>query len=269
MLKRSLAAGLLACAALTPMALAQGQSGSQTKQSGAQGSVQFLQTLEQRQFRGSDLMGQAVYNQQDENIGDIGDVLLDQGGQIRGVVIDVGGFLGIGANEVAVPFDALKFEPMQDQTASAGQGNDSASGRSAAESGSGAAGSGAADSNTQTGPAAQSAAQGQGGAASGETAGTASQAPLPNQTSGSRAGSDSAANTSASGSGENMSGSGSAGSQSSNQMAANENTATGDSTLQARIVLNVSRDQLENAPKFDDSAARGTQGQAGSGSGNK
>lgn len=44
-----------------------------------------------------------------ENVGNIDDVILSQDGQVRGVLIDVGGFLGIGARTVMVDIDDLYF----------------------------------------------------------------------------------------------------------------------------------------------------------------
>jgi len=43
------------------------------------------------------------------NVGKIGDVILTGDKKIDAVIIDVGGFLGIGAKEVAVGFEKLKF----------------------------------------------------------------------------------------------------------------------------------------------------------------
>ena len=51
-----------------------------------------------------------VYNDHDEKIGDIVDVLLNPQGQVEGVVIGVGGFLGIGQHDVAVPFSELQWQ---------------------------------------------------------------------------------------------------------------------------------------------------------------
>jgi hypothetical protein len=45
----------------------------------------------------------------DQNIGEINDVLFDSGGMVKGVVVGVGGFLGIGEKDVAVPFRALNI----------------------------------------------------------------------------------------------------------------------------------------------------------------
>jgi len=60
-------------------------------------------------WRASKLIGSAVYNQQNERIGDINELLLDNSGKVAQVVIGVGGFLGMGEHEVAVPFTALRM----------------------------------------------------------------------------------------------------------------------------------------------------------------
>jgi sporulation protein YlmC with PRC-barrel domain len=55
----------------------------------------------------SELIGATVYGQGDESIGEINDVVFNKDGQIDAVVLDVGGFLGIGEKPVAVGFDQL------------------------------------------------------------------------------------------------------------------------------------------------------------------
>jgi sporulation protein YlmC with PRC-barrel domain len=54
-------------------------------------------------------LGQAVQNTSGETVGDINDLAFDRKGQIRTVVIGVGGFLSMGEKSVGVPFDALTF----------------------------------------------------------------------------------------------------------------------------------------------------------------
>ena len=49
-----------------------------------------------------------VYNRAGEKLGDVNDLLLGSDGKLSTVVIGVGGFLGIGEKEVAVPFSALQ-----------------------------------------------------------------------------------------------------------------------------------------------------------------
>jgi sporulation protein YlmC with PRC-barrel domain len=60
-------------------------------------------------WRASKVVGLNVYNAQNENVGSINDLLMDKSGNIKAAVISVGGFLGMGARLVAVPFDKMKF----------------------------------------------------------------------------------------------------------------------------------------------------------------
>src|SRR3954467_5848736 len=72
-------------------------------------SGQFLTQEKPGQWRASKLKGLDVYNNSNEKIGDIREVLLDQSGKAEAVVIGVGGFLGIGERDVALPFSEIKF----------------------------------------------------------------------------------------------------------------------------------------------------------------
>jgi sporulation protein YlmC with PRC-barrel domain len=49
-----------------------------------------------------------VYDPSDNKIGEIADVLIDREGKITAFIIGVGGFLGIGEKDVAVPFNAVR-----------------------------------------------------------------------------------------------------------------------------------------------------------------
>jgi sporulation protein YlmC with PRC-barrel domain len=60
-------------------------------------------------WRASKVVGLSVYNDNNESIGSINDLLLDKSGNIKAAVIGVGGFLGMGSHLVAVPFDKIKF----------------------------------------------------------------------------------------------------------------------------------------------------------------
>ena len=55
----------------------------------------------------SDVEGATVYGREDETIGSISSLNVGTDGKITGAVIDVGGFLGIGAHSVLLPFDQL------------------------------------------------------------------------------------------------------------------------------------------------------------------
>src|SRR4051794_1912741 len=60
-------------------------------------------------WRSSKLVGVNVYNDSNESLGSINDLLTDKSGNIKAVVIGVGGFLGVGEHLVAVAFDKVKF----------------------------------------------------------------------------------------------------------------------------------------------------------------
>lgn len=57
----------------------------------------------------ADLRGIGVYGINDEQIGTIGDIVINPDGSFDAVIVDVGGFLGLGAKPVAVAFDNLSF----------------------------------------------------------------------------------------------------------------------------------------------------------------
>jgi hypothetical protein len=56
----------------------------------------------------SDYYNQSVYDDRDSKIGNVNDLLLDDSGKINTAIIGVGGFLGVGEKNVAVPFSSLK-----------------------------------------------------------------------------------------------------------------------------------------------------------------
>ena len=67
-------------------------------------------------WRGSKLIGAIVYGPDNASIGEISDVLIGNDGKIRAVVIGVGGFLGVGEKNVAMPFDALNITRKPDSS---------------------------------------------------------------------------------------------------------------------------------------------------------
>lgn len=58
-------------------------------------------------FRSSELVGSTVYDQAGERIGTVDDVIIDASGAVTSVIISVGGFLGLGEKNVAVPLKTL------------------------------------------------------------------------------------------------------------------------------------------------------------------
>jgi sporulation protein YlmC with PRC-barrel domain len=53
---------------------------------------------------------QSVYDPQQNKIGTVDDVLVDKSGKVTALIVGVGGFLGAGEKDVAVPFSAVKTE---------------------------------------------------------------------------------------------------------------------------------------------------------------
>ena len=104
--------GLLA-AMLTTTALAQSQAPA--TQPAAPATTAPAPMSQAGHWRSSKLIGVNVYNDQNEKLGDINEILLDQSGKVAGVVLGVGGFLGVGEHYVMVSFDKLKWvnEPVR------------------------------------------------------------------------------------------------------------------------------------------------------------
>src|SRR5215204_2528414 len=116
MLKTHIAACLLTTALITAPALAQTNPAPNTNQpagraQGTQGASQgqVLTQASPDRWRSSKLVGLVVYGPNNERIGEINEVLVDRNGQVSAVVIGVGGFLGIGEKDVALPFNQVKF----------------------------------------------------------------------------------------------------------------------------------------------------------------
>ncbi len=66
-------------------------------------------TFVAQEVSASDLIGTSVYGSDDADLGEVSDVVFDKSGNIDAVVVDVGGFLGIGEKPVALDFKKLNF----------------------------------------------------------------------------------------------------------------------------------------------------------------
>lgn len=58
---------------------------------------------------------QNVYDPSDNKIGAVDDVLIDKEGRVSAMIIGVGGFLGMGEKDVAIPFSALRASEKNDK----------------------------------------------------------------------------------------------------------------------------------------------------------
>jgi hypothetical protein len=123
MFAKHFAASLVATALLSTTALAQTPPATKDTAPAAQSSstpraetpARPEQTQSANEWRSSKVVGLYVYNDANERLGSINELLMDSSGKVAKAVIGVGGFLGIGESNIAVNFDQLKFvnEPMR------------------------------------------------------------------------------------------------------------------------------------------------------------
>jgi sporulation protein YlmC with PRC-barrel domain len=109
MLAKYITTGLAGSALIATVAFAQTPTATTDRASMAPAAASDSSTSLQGNWRASKVVGLNVYNDQNESLGSINDLLTDKSGNIKAVVIGVGGFLGVGEHLVAVPFDKIKF----------------------------------------------------------------------------------------------------------------------------------------------------------------
>jgi len=155
MFAKSVAAGLAGSALLVTVAFA--QNPTTTTESGKMAPAETSNTSFKGDWRTSKVVGLSVYNDENQSIGSINDLLTDKNGNIKAAVISVGGFLGVGAHLVAVPYDKMKFvnEPVPSGTASAGSSTGS-NGSSTTTTGAASGTTTSAPASTGTAPTAKS-----------------------------------------------------------------------------------------------------------------
>jgi len=80
-------------------------------------TASFAQTLSQAaapiaaagDWSVSKMSGVNVYNEANDKVGEIADVIINSQGRVKGAVVEVGGFLGMGTHYVLIAMDSLKF----------------------------------------------------------------------------------------------------------------------------------------------------------------
>ena len=166
MMKRRIAFTTVGCAMLAATAFAQtsapgstapGSSApaapSATAPSTATGAAATLATQNQAMqghWRASKLMGVDIYGPNNEKVGDVTEVLVDKSGKITAVTVGVGGFLGIGAKDVAVKFEEVTWsmQPMASTAAGTSATTNTAATGTAAPRATGTAATGTAATGT-------------------------------------------------------------------------------------------------------------------------
>jgi sporulation protein YlmC with PRC-barrel domain len=113
MICKYIATALLTTALMTGVASAQTATTNRADTANTSGTMH-----KEGEWRASKLVGVNVYNEANEKIGDINEVILDKSGKVENVILGVGGFLGMGEHYVAVAFDKLKWVNEPARTAS-------------------------------------------------------------------------------------------------------------------------------------------------------
>ena len=111
----------------------------------------FVKEQATNQWRASKLVGVSVMGPDQKKIGKIDDVLFDHDGNAQVIVVGVGGFLGLGAKEVGVPFKTMQWRTEGRTVATAGPPATSSAGSNS---------SAASSATVKTDPAATEASQG-------------------------------------------------------------------------------------------------------------
>jgi sporulation protein YlmC with PRC-barrel domain len=101
--KLALSASVLALAG----SLAVAQAETITKSPSGR-SVAVPSSLSTMHWLASDIYKADVYDNSEDKIGTVTDLIMDNTGTVTTAVVSVGGLLGVGAKDVAVPFNALK-----------------------------------------------------------------------------------------------------------------------------------------------------------------
>src|SRR3954468_3189733 len=109
MFAKHLTAGLVGTALLATAAFAQSPTATSDRANTAPAAASTSSASFQGDWRTSKVVGLSVYNDNNESLGSINDLLTDKSGNIKAVVIGVGGFLGVGEHLVAIPWDKIKF----------------------------------------------------------------------------------------------------------------------------------------------------------------
>jgi len=85
------------------------QMGQKMGRHTAQGETKIIGSLGPDHVFASDLEDMDIYSTAGEQIGEVSDVVLNRNGETVALVVGVGGFLGLGEKNVAIPFTAVEI----------------------------------------------------------------------------------------------------------------------------------------------------------------
>ncbi len=275
MLKMHLAAGLAAAALMTTAAVAQTSAPTVPA-----GQGQLMTQMPPDMMRGSQLTRLDVYGSDNQRIGGIDEVIVDRQGKIHAIVVGIGGFLGIGQKDVAIPFDQVQWmtnQEVQAQSNQGGGGAGGAGGMSGSTTGTvGGTSSMALGTGSGPGGSAGTAAGGVGGGPAGSTAGMAGGAGggtggTTGSTASTPAGAGGTGGTATSNTGGGAggpAGAGASGMTAGGTGAGPGGGASGrDANMPARAMVRMTKADLQNAPEFRYNANEGSQSGSGGATG--
>ena len=106
----SVGAGLLAATAMAQTASPPPPSSTPSSSTtAAPASPPPTNLAGQGKWRSSKLIGVDIYGPDDKKVGDVTELIVDKTGKVEMVTVGVGGFLGIGSKDVAVPFEQVTW----------------------------------------------------------------------------------------------------------------------------------------------------------------
>jgi sporulation protein YlmC with PRC-barrel domain len=100
----------LASTAIVLALLTTAASAQQQQRPATGPAAQTMSAIPQNAVTVTEWYKQSVYDPSDNKVGEIMDVLLDKEGKAAALIIGVGGFLGMGEKDVAVPFNAVQVQ---------------------------------------------------------------------------------------------------------------------------------------------------------------
>lgn len=89
--------------------------GKMNTQAGMNSQGTFVSKTPANSLRSDDLIGADLRTRgDDESIGPVTDLVIDENGKIAAVIVEVGGFLGLGEKEVAISWDSIDSRRNED-----------------------------------------------------------------------------------------------------------------------------------------------------------
>ena len=126
-MRASLIGGILVATLMSTAAFSQSATQGNSAAPAATTTTTTTKATMSGNWRVSKMMGLDIYNEQNEKLGDVNEILVDATGKVTGYVIGVGGFLGMGEHDIMVEPAKIKFVNEPARTAAAPAKDDAAS----------------------------------------------------------------------------------------------------------------------------------------------